>query len=232
MPPNLGQTPRSRPSNNLLQLSLCPAGQDGAGRRVTAGCRWRQFTTVRAKRPGRSAVTLSREPGAGRTPGVLPSFLPLLRPPSAPPPGIRHLRTPCLCSWGTEGQRAARVDAEGTSGEQALAAHAAGATLVGRAQLPHLVLPDLSDQRVEGVLHTLGGRGRLRGGLSRGGNPGTPASSSCRLPAPCPPPPHPCPDRQEAPGLPPPGGLIPRGSPTGRPQGLAPSLNTPCPTPV
>lgn len=49
--------------------------------------------------------------------------------------------------------------AAAVSGEQALAAQAAGAALVGRAQLAHLVLPDLAHQRVEGVLHPLSGLG-------------------------------------------------------------------------
>lgn len=52
--------------------------------------------------------------------------------------------------------------AAAVSGEQALAAQAAGAALVGRAQLAHLVLPDLAHQCVEGVLHPLGRERGLR----------------------------------------------------------------------
>ena len=43
------------------------------------------------------------------------------------------------------------------SGEQAPAAQAAGAALIRRAQLAHLVLPDLAHQGVESILHALGG---------------------------------------------------------------------------
>lgn len=148
--------PGSRPSNNLLQLNLCPTGQDGAGRRGTAGvrCRWHQSATVCAQRPGRPAVTLSTDPGlAGLWRHFLPS--PLLAP-SAPPPSIRPLQAR-TCAAG--GGAAATPGGTAASGEQALAAQAAGAALIRRAQLAHLVLPNLAHQRVEGVLHALGTRG-------------------------------------------------------------------------
>lgn len=41
------------------------------------------------------------------------------------------------------------------SGEHTLAAHAAGATLIRRVQLPQLMLPNLTHQCVEGILYSL-----------------------------------------------------------------------------
>lgn len=83
-------------------------------------------------------------PWAGQALGVFPPFL-----------------TPCLCSWGREGQWGCQCGPGADVRQQALAAHAAWASLVGRAQLAHLVLSNLSHQRVEGILHALGRRGWL-----------------------------------------------------------------------
>lgn len=51
------------------------------------------------------------------------------------------------------------------SGQHTLAAHAAGATLIGRVQLPQFMLPDLTYKRIEGILHTLGTEGMDQRGL-------------------------------------------------------------------
>lgn len=156
LPPSLSQR-QGRPSNNLLQLNLCPTGQDGGGGTAGVRCRWHQSAAVCAQRPGRSAVTLSTDPGrAGLRRHSLPSpsLLRLHRLPASGPSRPGPVRR-------AEEQRGRRGHGGGTaaSGEQALAAQAARAALVRRAQLAHLVLPDLAHQRVEGVLHALGTRG-------------------------------------------------------------------------
>ena len=62
----------------------------------------------------------------------------------------------------------------------------AWATLFRQAQLSHLVLPDLSHQRVEGILHALESRGCVRVGLSLGAWPwrGSRDPSPFRTPSP------------------------------------------------
>ena len=90
-------------------------------------------------------------PWAGQALGVFPPFL-----------------TPCLCSWGREGQWGCQCGPGADVRQQALAAHAAWATLTWQAQLAHLVLVDLLHQCVEDILHALVSRDWVSVGLSLG----------------------------------------------------------------
>ena len=93
-------------AGGLSSLHLCKASWEACGHSVQVG--W-----------------------AGRAQAELPSFLPLLLPLSPPPPGILHLQAPYLCSGAQRACGDVRGGLEVTAGEQALAAHAARATLLG-----------------------------------------------------------------------------------------------------
>lgn len=115
-PPSLGQKPGSRPSNNLLHST-------SARRARTAGRSDSWGTGGISSRQSVQSVLGGLQSFCPPTPGWpdsgSASFLPA--------PSIRH---PQACAHGGEAQ-----GTSGHSGEQALAAHAAGAALIWRAQL-------------------------------------------------------------------------------------------------